>query len=190
MTRSSPTFWPDLSPRSFIPALIEQESLWKVGAKLQTKREFGCGLAQFTKAYNANGTVRFDALAETRRLDASLANWNWRNCYAAQYQLRAVVLKLKTNERHCASLMDGNHQIKACDAAMFNGGAGSISKRIRLCSLEDGCDIRQWFGHLERRCPQARTKVAGYGEDFCTINSRYPGRVFDRMRKYEGMLQP
>jgi hypothetical protein len=183
-------YWPGLTPRPFIPALIEQESLWKVGAKLKTSREFGCGLGQFTAAYDGAGRIRFDALEETKHLDASLAGWNWRNCSAERYQLRAVVLKLKANDRQCSILMADNHQSKACNAAMYNGGAGSISKRIRLCSVDDDCDVRQWFGHLERRCPQSRVKAAGYGEDFCTTNSQYPARVFARMPKYDGMLGP
>lgn len=181
-------FWPDLSPREFIPALIEQESLWKTGAALKTSREFGCGLGQFTMAKNSDGSVRFDALAETKRLDPSLAGWDWRDCYAVQYQMRAVILKLKSTDHHCYMLLDGDQEVKACDAASYNGGAGSVTKRIKLCSISEGCDVRKWFSHLERQCPQSRVKVAGYGEDFCTINSKYPGRVFERIAKYAGRL--
>lgn len=181
-------FWPDLAPRAFVPAVIEQESGWKPGATLRTGRELGCGLGQFTVAYDASGGVRFDALSETRRLDRSLAGWSWRDCYATQYQLRAVVLKLKAGDRDCALLLHGAGEVKACDAAKYNGGAGSVNKRIRSCRVTAGCDATRWFGHLERQCPQSRTKAAGYGEDFCTINSKYPARVFARMPKYEGKL--
>lgn len=180
--------WPALQPREFVPALIEQESGWRVNARLATAREFGCGLGQFTRAYNSDGSTRFDALAEARQLDASLAGWSWRDCYAVHYQLRAVVLKLRSNESRCRLLFDDDETVKACDAAMYNGGAGSIAKRIKLCSLNEGCDVRRWFSHLERQCPQSRVKAHGYGEDFCTINSKYPGRVFARMRKYAGRL--
>lgn len=181
-------FWPDLAPREFVPALIEQESGWHTGATLKTARELGCGLGQFTQARNPDGSVRFDALAETRRLDPALAGWDWRDCYAVQYQLRAVVLKLHASDHRCAMLLASGEDVKACDAAAYNGGAGSVAKRIKLCSIAAGCDARKWFSHLERQCPQSRTRVAGYGEDFCTINSKYPGRVFARMPKYLGRL--
>lgn len=181
-------YWADLSPREFPAGVIDQESNWKLRATLKTARELGCGLGQFTVAYDAKGAVRFDALAETRRLDSSLAGWNWRDCQASQYQLRAVVLKLKLNERDCAVQMHGNLQVKACGAAKYNGGAGSVAKRIRSCRATPDCDATQWFGNLERQCPQGRVKVAGYGESFCDINSKYPGRVFTRMNKFKGMI--
>ena len=179
-------YWPELHPREFVPALIEQESLWKINAVLKTSRELGCGLGQFTKAMNADGSTRFDALTETKLLDPSLAGWSWKDCYAVQYQLRAVVLKLRQNDYRCRTLVHAGEDTKACDAAAYNGGAGSISKRIKLCSITQGCDSRRWFGHLNKQCPQSKVKVQGYGEDFCTINSKYPGRVFARMPKYVG----
>lgn len=181
------TYWPTLAPRSFIAGVIDQESNWKVNAKLKTERELGCGLGQFTIAYSANGAVRFDALGETKALDRSLANWDWRDCSNAQFQMRAVVLKLKVNERSCATLMRGNNNVKACDAAQYNGGSGSVTKRIRYCRAIAGCEPTEWFGHLDKQCPQSQTKVAGYGESFCDINSKYPGRVFNRMPKFKGI---
>lgn len=182
-------YWPDLQPREFVPAVIEQESLWKINAMLKTSREIGCGLGQFTKAMNADRSIRFDALAETRLLDPSLAGWSWKDCYAVQYQLRAVVLKLHQNDQRCRTIMHPGEDTKACDAAANNGGAGSVSKRIKLCSIIPGCDHKKWFGHLDQQCPQSKVKVQGYGEDFCTINSKYPGRVFARMPKYVGRMQ-
>ncbi len=178
-------YWVDLTPQEYLFGLIEQESLWKPSATLKTSREWGCGLGQFTKAYDANGHVRFDALEETRRLDSSLKDWDWRDCTATQYQLRAVVLKSKVNERSCVAYMKTNLDIKACAAAINNGGAGSFTKRIRSCRMQTGCDPSIWFMNLEAQCPQAQVKVAGYGESFCDINSKYPGRVFMRMEKYK-----
>lgn len=180
--------WPELNPREFVPALIEQESFFKLGAKLQTSREFGCGLGQFTKAYNADGSVRFDSLEETKRLDPSLSEWSWRDCYNATFQIRAVVLKLRGHERSCSAYMIDSINAKACAAAQYNGGAGSVNKRIRACRLDANCRPDIWAGNLDTKCPQSRTKVAGYGEDFCTINSKYPSRVFARMPKYQGRV--
>ena len=183
-------YWPDLDPYTFPAGIIDQESQFKINALLLTKRERGCGLGQFTIAYDAKGNIRFDALKEAKRLDPSLAGWNWKDCQNVRFQLRAVVLKLKQNERFCATLMNGNIEVKACDAATYNGGNGSISKRIRACRLTKDCIVTKWYGHLEHQCPQAKVKVAGYGESFCEINSKYPSRVMARMPKFELILQP
>lgn len=178
------TFWIDLTSRPWMASIPDQEANWKLKATLKTSRELGCGLGQFTMAYDAKGNVRFDALAETKRLDPSLKDWNWKDCYNAQYQLRGLVLKMRANERQCAMVMRGDRNIKACDGAAYNGGFGSVTKRIRACRMDPTCDAEEWFGHLDKQCPQANVKVAGYGESFCMINSKYPGRVEARMYKF------
>jgi hypothetical protein len=182
------TYWPDLQPRQFIAALIDQESNWKQNAQLRTEREHGCGWGQFTIAYNKDGTARFDALSETKRLDPSLANWNWEDCTNATYQLRAVVLKVKSAERGCTLIMKGNINVKACNAAKYNGGSGSVDKRVRYCRALQHCDPTVWTGNLELQCPQSNVKVKGYGESFCDINSKYPSRVFARMSKFNNVM--
>ncbi|WP_439685115.1 Transglycosylase SLT domain protein [Cupriavidus oxalaticus] len=181
--------WPGVAPRAWIPALIEQESLWRERATLRTAREHGCGVGQFTRAFAADGSLRFDALAETRALDPRLAGWSWADCARPEYQLRAVVVKLRMHDRQCQPLVRGNRQVKACAAAMYNGGAGSVAKRVRSCSIASGCDPGLWFDHLERQCPQSRQRVAGYGESFCDINSKYPARVEARMPRYEKVMR-
>lgn len=181
-------YWPALEKREWVAGLIEQESLWKVNAHLRTSREHGCGLGQFTVAYNADGSVRFDALGETKRLDRSLANWNWQDCTNAQYQMRAIVLKLRSQHRDCAINMVDDRNAKACNAGKYNGGAGSVNKRIRTCRATVGCNPKVWEGHLALQCPQAKVKVHGYGESFCDINSKYPGRIELRMVKFQGLV--
>ncbi len=177
-------FWPTLTPRSWIAAIPDQEGNWKLKATLKTSRELGCGLGQFTIAYDSTGKVRFDALEETKRLDPSLKDWNWKDCYNAQFQLRAIVLKMRALERNCSMMLTGNRNIKACNGAAYNGGAGSVTKRARTCRMDPKCDPEQWFGGLDTQCPQANVKVAGYGESFCMINSKYPGRVESRQYKF------
>lgn len=181
-------YWSHLTLREFPAGVIDQESNWKITAKLKTHREFGCGLSQHTIAYNANGTVRFDALEETKRLDKSLAGWTWEDCYNETYQLRGAVLKLRSNERLCVKMFKDNVMVLFCTAGMYNGGQGSVAKRIRLCQSTPGCDPSIWVGHLSEMCPQSKVKEKGYGESFCEINSKYPGRVFARMPKFEGYL--
>jgi len=177
-------YWPTVTPVTWIPALIEQESLWKAKATLKTSREHGCGLGQFTKAYREDGSVRFDALEETRALDPSLATWGWRDCANVQFQLRGAILKLKVNDRACHPLMFNERESRACSGAMYNGGSGSVFRRIRTCGLDGNCDPTRWFGHLELKAPQSTTRHKGYGESFAEINSKYPARVEARQPKY------
>lgn len=181
-------YWGNIPVREYPAGLIDQESGWKPKATLRTSREWGCGLGQFTKAYDANGKVRFDAIAETRRLDPSLKNWNWEDCSQVQYQMRGTILKLKSNYRNCSVQMADAHNALACDSSSYNGGAGGVSKRIRLCRLDKNCNPKLWYGNLESQCGASKVKVAGYGESFCDINSKYPGRIDARIPKFKGYL--
>lgn len=178
------TYWYELGSRTWLYAIPDQEANWKLKATLKTSRELGCGLGQFTIAYNANGTVRFDALAETRRLDPSLRDWNWQDCYNAQFQLRGLTLKMKVNNRSCSIVMADLRNTLACNGAAYNGGYGSVTKRIRLCSMDPKCDPMVWFGNLETKCAQSNVKAEGYGESFCQINAKYPSRVEARQIKF------
>jgi hypothetical protein len=181
-------FWPTITNRTFPAGIVDQESNWKVNAHLRTKREHGCGLGQSTIAFNEDGSVRFDALAETKRLDPSLAAWSWRDCVNVTFQLRGMVLKLKAAQRDCQALMSTPDDALKCNAAKYNGGSGSVSKRVRMCRATPGCDPGIWENNLAKQCAQSTVKVAGYGESFCEINSKYPGRVFARMPKFNGLL--
>ena len=59
---------------NYIPALIEHESCislkhkrcWNSTSRLKSAREEGAGLGQITRAYNADGSLRFDSLYELR----------------------------------------------------------------------------------------------------------------------------
>ena len=183
------TYWKLIPDRRFPPALVDQESNWKINARLRTEREDGCGFGQFTKAYNKDGSIRFDALTEAKQLDPSLAGWTWKDCSNAKYQLRAVVLKTKSNYRDCSVLMGDPEEALNCVSARYNGGAGSVNTRIRKCRATPGCNPKVWKDNLERQCPQSNTKVKGYGESFCQINSKYPGRLRDRMPKFTGYMR-
>lgn len=182
------TFWPAHPLREHAAGTVEQESLWKQNAQLRTSREWGCGFGQFTVAYDKNGKVRFDALTETKRLHSSLKDWNWQDCSNARYQLRGMLLKMKSGYRTCEVQMANTREALACEAAKYNGGAGSVSKRIRLCQMDAKCNPEYWYDNLNTKCAQSNVAVAGYGESFCMINSKYPGRVELRMVKYKGML--
>jgi len=186
LSESIDTFWPEIPNRTFPAGVIMQESGWKEHATLKTSRELGCGLGQFTKTYDANGKIRFDTLTDLTRASPDLRGWTWKDCYNARFQLKAVVIKLKMGDRDCKAVMAGPLNQLACDAAKYNGGGGSVSKRIRYCQARTNCNPKEWFNHLEKQCPQSNKRVAGYGESFCEINSKYPGRVFKHMIRFDG----
>ncbi|WP_230678513.1 hypothetical protein, partial [Chromobacterium violaceum] len=91
--------WPDMPSRSVLAAQVEQESGWRERAVLKTSREYGAGLGQFTKAYRADGGVRFDAIREMAARHPELRGWNWGNAFDPRYQLTAMVLKNRDNYR-------------------------------------------------------------------------------------------
>ena len=178
----------DTITRERLAGIPNQESNWKVNAHLRTDREHGCGLGQATIAYNKDGSVRFDTIAELKKLDSSLSTWDWKDCTNAQFQLRGMVLKTHSDSRQCYAIMLDSKEAIACTAAKYNGGAGSIIKRTRLCNSDPNCNPRVWFDNLETKCAQSRVKAAGYGESFCEINSKYPSRVFEKSKPFIGLM--
>lgn len=181
-------YWQDIPDYVFPAGLIDQESNWKPTATLRTSRELGCGLGQFTLAKDAKGGVRFDALTEVKGLSPALAEWSWRDCSATRFQMRAVVIKTKSLARSCYATMKDGKNVLMCVGGGYNGGAGSVTKRQRFCRATPGCDPTVWEGHLEKQCPQSNVKVQGYGESFCDINSKYPGRIYARMPKFRSTM--
>lgn len=173
--------WPGVPRRSYIGALIEKESCialthrtcWSTAARLKTSREEGAGLGQITRAWSADGTQRFDALAETRALDPeALRELTWDNVYTrADLGVRAILVKL----RDCHSrferlkLADEMARLAFCDAA-YNGGLGGVQQERKLCALTAGCDPDKWFGHVEHHSNKSRAKWQGYGASAFDIN--------------------
>lgn len=162
--------WPRMPMPSVLGALVEQESGWKQTARLKTSREEGIGLGQFTRAWRADGTLRFDALAETRTMDASLSGWSWNDPYNVRYQLRAVVVKNRACYLKLRTLLDDDYNALAmCDAA-YNGGLSGVYAERRLCAQVDGCNPDHWFGNVELHSIKSRVKWHGYGASAFDIN--------------------
>lgn len=169
--------WPGMGMPSMLGALVEQESGWRERATLKTSREEGVGLGQFTRAYTADGRLRFDALAEVSRLDPSLAAWTWANRYDPRLQLRAVVVKVRTCHARLARLVrDDYNALAMCDAA-YNGGEGGVMSERRLCAQVAGCDPGRWFGHVEHYSTKSRAKWQGYGLSAYDINRTHVRNV-------------
>lgn len=186
------TTWPDLVGPEFLAGQIEQESClslthskcWNPRAELKTKRENGIGLGQFTRAYRADGSVRFDKISELAATYPSLSGWGWANRYDARYQLTALVEMdhgLYRQVRGAATERDR----KAFTLSGYNGGAGGVLQDRRLCGNTRGCDPGRWAGHVERTSLKSRVPVPGYKQSFFAINREYVHNILDvRSPKY------
>lgn len=186
------TTWPDLVGPEFLAGQIEQESClslthskcWNPRAELKTKRENGIGLGQFTRAYRADGSVRFDKISELAATYPSLSGWGWANRYDARYQLTALVEMdhgLYRQVRDAATERDR----KAFTLSGYNGGAGGVLQDRRLCGNTRGCDPGRWTGHVERTSLKSRVPVPGYKQSFFAINREYVHNILDvRSPKY------
>lgn len=173
--------WPGTPRRSYIGALIEKESCvtlksrtcWSTAARLKTSREEGAGLGQITRAWGADGRLRFDALAEVRAMDpASLQELSWHTVYLrADLGVRAVLVKLRDCHTRFERLgvSEEMARLAFCDAA-YNGGVGGVQQERKLCALTMGCDASQWFGNVELHSNKSRSKWQGYGASAYDIN--------------------
>jgi hypothetical protein len=174
------TYWADVPLASALGAQVEQETCpslrsskcWSPSAELRTSREQGLGLGQLTRTWRADGTQRFDALAEIRAaFPKELAALSWQTRDPA-LQLRALVLK----DRQGFSLVLGTAtQLDrlAMAFAAYNGGGGGVAGDRRACSATAGCDPGRWFGNVERTSLKAKAAVPGYGKSFFEINREY-----------------
>lgn len=187
-------FWPD-HPKAFtLGGLVEQESCvsltskrcWDPESKLKTDREEGAGFGQITRAYRADGSLRFDSLTGmAKQYPKELGEWNWGNVYKRpDLQLRALVLMSKDNYRALYAIKDPDERLYFTDAA-YNGGMPGVANDRRLCSLKEGCDPQKWFGHVELTCSKSKTPIYG-NRSACMINREHVYNVFKlRSDKYK-----
>ncbi|PIF29428.1 hypothetical protein CLU88_4357 [Acidovorax sp. 56] len=173
--------WPALPRRSYVGALIEKETCrsithpqcWSTTARLKTSREEGAGLGQITRTWRADGSPRFDALAETQALAPdALREWSWDNVYTrAELGVRGILVKLRDCHARIEALgvVEPMERLAMCDAA-YNGGWGGLAQDRHLCALTAGCDPQRWFGHVEHHSNKSRTPWQGYGASAFDIN--------------------
>lgn len=185
--------WPDAPKPHFLAGQIEQESCislkhsrcWSPRAELKTSRENGIGFGQFTRAYNADGSIRFDVIDDLRRAHPELYGWSWDTRYDASYQLKALVLMdrgIYTRVKGAASDTDR----LAFMLSAYNGGEGGLRQDRRLCANTKGCDQNRWKGHVERTSLKAKAAKPGYGKSFFHINREYVTNVLEvRSPKYQ-----
>ena len=188
--------WPDLPLREYPAGLIEHESCislthsrcWSPTSQLKTAREEGAGLGQLTRAYRADGTLRFDSLAALRDTHPALSGLSWSNIYSRpDLQMRALLLMSRDNWQALRLVADPMQRLAMTDLA-YNAGPGRVQQDRRACQLTSGCDPQRWWGHVERTC--TASKAAIYGQrSACDISRHHVADVLlARAPKYRGLV--
>jgi hypothetical protein len=187
--------WSDHTMPYILGGLVEQESCislthsrcWSPTSRLKTKREEGAGLGQITRAYNTNGSIRFDALKEMRALhNLELKELSWSNVYQRpDLQLKLIVLKLKDNYKALYNLPLEYSKLAMVDAS-YNGGMGRIHTDRRLCGLKSNCDPNVWFNNVELTCGASKKFIYG-NRNACFINRQH---VFMTMKIRSDKYKP
>lgn len=190
--------WPAMPHPAYFGALIEHESCitlrharcWSPTSRLKSAREEGAGLGQLTRAWRADGSLRFDALAEARRLDPQgLAELSWANVYQRpDLQLRAIVVGTRATWHRLGAVVPASGERLAMADAAYNGGLRGVLDERRACAAHPACDPDRWFGHVERHCLKSRRPLYA-GRSACDINRHHVADVLRaRMPRYEPLL--
>lgn len=192
LVKTQRAIWPDAPTPSFLGGQVEQESCislkhsrcWDPRAELKTSRENGIGLGQFTRAFNKDGSIRFDKISELAATHRSLKGWSWANRYDAHYQLTAIVEMDKaiyTRQKRTAN----SKERLAFTLSAYNGGEGGVLQDRRLCANTRGCDPSRWWGHVEKHSLKSKTPKPGYKVSFFGINREYVSNIYKvRRAKY------
>ena len=178
----------------YFGALIEHESCLSLTHKrccsqnstLDTKREFGAGVGMITKAYNADGSVRFDALKDLRaRYFQELKELSWSNVLQRlDLQIRAVILLSKSNYSRFSFAKGELERTRMMDSA-YNGGANSVIKAATACGMAKDCDPGIWFKNVESYISKSRKPLYA-GRSALDINLEHVVDVtVTRYKKYE-----
>jgi hypothetical protein len=190
------THWPELPQREYLAGLIEHESCitlahprcWQPTARLRTAREEGGGLGQITRAWHADGSLRFDTLADLRQRHPALRDLDWATLYGrADLQLRALVLLSRDNWLALRAVTDAAQRLAMTDLA-YNAGLGRVHRDRRACGLRAGCDAQRWWGHVEQHCTASRAPL--YGQRSACEISRHHVRdvLLVRAPRYRGLV--
>lgn len=147
-------------------------------------------MGQITRAYRADGTLRFDALADLRSRHAELQGWSWANVYQRpDLQLRAIVLMSRGNYQDIHRLVKDPQAALAFADAAYNGGMGGVQSDRRACALKRGCDPQQWFSNVEATCTKSQTAIYGK-RSACDINREHVRNVMlVRSAKYRQLME-
>lgn len=185
----------------YFPSLIEHESCislthskcWSPTSRLKTAREEGAGLGQLTKAYRADGTLRFDTLTSlSTKYKTELGLLTWKNVYTRpDLQIKAIVLLYRESYKSLWVVKDPYERLKFADAA-YNAPLSSVHKRRTTCGLRTNCDPQKWFGNAETTCGLSSKIIYGT-RSACDINNHHVADVFNtrlpKFKKYDMTLE-
>ena len=188
--------WPGHPRAEVLPSLAEHESCislrhsrcWSSASRLKSAREEGAGIGQITRAWNPDGSLRFDALSEMRSRHPELRELSWHTVYQRpDLQIRALILKSRDDYQGLRVIADPWERLAFSDAA-YNGGMGGVQRDRRACQVTPGCDPQRWFGHVEGTCTKSRVALYA-GRSACDINRHHVRDVLVvRAPKYRGWL--
>lgn len=188
---------PVAAPLPTIAGLIDHETAcpraatcWQTTAMYKTAREEGRGLGMFTRAFTANGKLRFDAFGELKALHPSAlrdATWEMHKT-DPQLQARAVVLKVSDNMSTAVDLTPYPQEQLAFAITMHNRGVQGVLNEVAACAMTRGCDRTRWRGNVERTCTASRSIIPGTGRSACDISRAYAPDVMRRAAKYAGVV--
>lgn len=184
--------FPTLSPYEYIPSLIEHESCislkhsrcWQPSSRLKSSREEGAGLAQITRTFREDGSIRFDTLSDMVRLHKrELKELSWENVYTrADLQIRFMILLTRDNFNKLYDIPEVE-RLPFADAA-YNGGLRDVNKQRMICKLKDGCIDYVWFNNVGDICVKSTKPLYG-NRSACDINKHHVRDVIlVKMPKY------
>lgn len=185
------------APLATLAGLIDHETAcprvatcFRPEATYKTAREEGVGFGMFTRAFTANGKLRFDALTELKALHPqALAQANWeRNKFDPVLQARALVLKVSDNYATASRFTTDTQERLTFAVVMHNRGAQGVMNEVAACAMTRGCDETRWTGNVERTCTASRQIIPGTGRSACDISRAYPLDVARRAVKYSGVV--
>lgn len=199
LVKEQTRLWPDHPLPELLAGLAETESCitlthrrcWGPSAKLSSSRELGVGIPQITKAFNPDGSIRFDSLKDIRAAHMSeLRELSWQNVETRpDLQLRILILMNRDNYQRLFMIPEVLPRLTMTNAA-YNGGLKGVHNDRRACGLKNGCDPNLWFGHVELTCTKSR-KPLYHGKSACDINRYHSDRVINiSSNKYKPFFLP
>ncbi len=189
--------WPDAPDPWTVAGQVEQESCislthrkcWDPTAELKTSREYGFGFGQVTRAYNRDGSVRFDKFSELVGSYPSLKAWTWESRFDASYQFKALVELDKTLYQRLTPLTLPSERW-AFTLSAYNGGLNGVLRDQLLCQNQKACNPQRWFDNVEKYSMKSKIVMPGYGKSPFTINREYPRLILEtRRQKYRQLWE-
>ena len=186
-------YWGDAPQPWIMAAQVEKETCitlthskcWSPLAELKTSRENGIGFGQATRAYNPDGSIRFDKISELRLANPeALKDWNWSTRYDPKLQMRGLVLADMKSWARFKPLASDEMNAWRFTLSGYNGGDGAVLKSRLACKAKLGCDPTVWYGNVESTLNKSRVKWNGYGQSAYEINTGYVRRIELRAPDY------